>query len=641
MKIKTRLILNPAINTGLMVLLIILMMFYSSEITKESEKQQIAHQLVRQTTDLITIGEEYIVYHYPRTIEQWNSNSNSIKVLINNMGASDIISNISTDLNRLDDSFFRLRKIYSKFGGKILPEEWVLLEEELSGQMRIVSRDMIASSLKLSEKVTSRINIIQRKRDAAILVALFLIIAISIMFSYRTLKRITEPLSALVRDANIIKDGNLKHKVTGVESTKNILKDEIGELSLSFSSMTNKLLDSIANLESEISERVRIEELLQKAHDNLEQQVNERTLELSKANEALSSDITKRKQVEEALQKKTYDLGERIKELNCLYGFSELIEKPGISLDEIFQGLVDLIPLSWQYPEVTCSRLVIDDQEFNTKNFKETTWKQTADIIVHDNQQGTLEVYYLEEKPEIDEGPFLNEERNLLDATSDRLGRIIERTDAEKQLQSSLKEKETLLHEIHHRVKNNMNVISSLLKLQSNSIDDKQIKGILNASQSRVYAMSAVHETLHGSENLSEINLKNYLSKITTSIFQSSLHDPKKVKLNNSIEEMFISINQASPLGLIINELISNSLKYAFPDERKGEISVSLKKLDNKRELTVMDNGVGMPKDLDWKNSNTLGLKLVRTLVENQLDGSIDLNNANGTKFTIKFNIES
>ena len=186
-----------------------------------------------------------------------------------------------------------------------------------------------------------------------------------------------------------------------------------------------------------------------------------------------------------------------------------------------------------------------------------------------------------------------------------------------------------------------MNVITSLLNLQAKSIDDDRTKDILKDSQNRIYAMAAIHETLHGSENLSEIDLKKYLSKITTSVFQSSSIDSKKVKLKNDIEEMPISINQASPLGLTINELISNSLKYAFPEDRTGEISVSMKKLNQELELIIMDDGVGMPEGLDWKNSKSLGLKLVRTLVENQLDGSLAMESNNGTKFTIKFKIET
>jgi PAS domain S-box-containing protein len=216
---------------------------------------------------------------------------------------------------------------------------------------------------------------------------------------------------------------------------------------------------------------------------------------------------------------------------------------------------------------------------------------------------------------------------------------ITERKRAEEKIKASLKEKQTMIDEIHHRVKNNMNIISSLLKLQSNNIEDDRTKNILKDSQNRIFAMSAIHETIHGTENLSEVDLRNYLSKITTSVFQSSSVDPEKVKLNSNVDNSPISLNQAYPLGLIINELVSNSMKHAFPEEREGEITVSIKKLDKELKLIVADDGVGMPEDFDWKNSKSLGLKLVRTLVENQLDGSIDMESSNGAKFTIKFNI--
>ncbi|NQU64583.1 MAG: response regulator [SAR324 cluster bacterium] len=215
------------------------------------------------------------------------------------------------------------------------------------------------------------------------------------------------------------------------------------------------------------------------------------------------------------------------------------------------------------------------------------------------------------------------------------------RIKAEEQIKASLKEKMTLIDEIHHRVKNNMAIITSLLKLQSNSVEDNQIKEILKECQNRVYAMSAVHESLHGSENLSEIDLRTYLSKVAASTFQTYSTSPDKVKLNTDIERVPISIDHADPIGLVVTELISNSLKYAFPGERKGEITLSVKKRHNQLELVFMDNGVGMSEGLDWKNANTLGLSLIRTLVENQLDGVIDLENKNGTKFTIKFNLDN
>ncbi|MGD2125284.1 MAG: PAS domain S-box protein [Desulfobacteraceae bacterium] len=145
-------------------------------------------------------------------------------------------------------------------------------------------------------------------------------------------------------------------------------------------------------------------------------------------------DITERKRAEKALQKANDDLEERIKELNCLYGISKLLEKRESSLEEIIEGLLNLIPSSWQYSGVTCARVILEGQEFKTENFRETIWKQTSDIVVHAKRAGMLEVFYLEERPAGDEGPFLEEERNLLDAIAERLGRIIERVQAEEAL---------------------------------------------------------------------------------------------------------------------------------------------------------------------------------------------------------------
>ncbi len=269
----------------------------------------------------------------------------------------------------------------------------------------------------------------------------------------------------------------------------------------------------------------------------------------------------------------------------------------------------------------------------------------TNPILLDKNQQPTgIKIW--EDTNKISKKHYLNHDKAIL-WVDNRYVRIqialdiTERIQAEEIIKASLKEKETLIHEIHHRVKNNMAVIASLLKLQADNVEDTQIKEVLKESQSRVYAMSVVHETLHGSENLSEINLKTYLTKVTSSIFQTYSVSLDKVKLNSDIEGIPISIDRASPLGLIINELLSNSLKYAFPDERKGQISVSMKQRNQELELIIKDDGVGMPDGFDWENPISLGLKLVRTLVENQLDGSIDMKSTNGTKFTIKFNIET
>lgn len=150
-----------------------------------------------------------------------------------------------------------------------------------------------------------------------------------------------------------------------------------------------------------------------------------------------------RRRAEEALTQHAHALGERVKELNCLYNISELVEKPSISLEGILQGVVNLIPRAWQYPEITCARLTLKDQEFQTENWEVTTWQQTSHIAVRGERVGPVQVCYLEERPESDEGPFLKEERDLINAIAERLGRIIQRNQAEE---ASRRERENIIN---------------------------------------------------------------------------------------------------------------------------------------------------------------------------------------------------
>jgi hypothetical protein len=138
--------------------------------------------------------------------------------------------------------------------------------------------------------------------------------------------------------------------------------------------------------------------------------------------------------VEKELKQVSHGLGERIKELTCLYSISKLRERTDFSLENILQAIVDFIPPAWQYPEITCARIIFNGYEFTTKNYKKSSWKLTRDIMVYSERVGTLEVYYLEEKLELDEGPFLREERNLIDAVAERIAKFIEREWAEDEI---------------------------------------------------------------------------------------------------------------------------------------------------------------------------------------------------------------
>jgi len=217
---------------------------------------------------------------------------------------------------------------------------------------------------------------------------------------------------------------------------------------------------------------------------------------------------------------------------------------------------------------------------------------------------------------------------------------ITDKKRAEEKIKASLKEKETLLNEIHHRVKNNLAVVSSLLKLQANIMKDEKLKELLMDSQSRVQSMSMIHETLYQSENLSSINMNTYLSNLGRDVSQNYTIG-SRVNLKIEAENIMIGAKQASPLGLIVNELITNSYKYAFSEKKEGEIKISLQKMEDQIELVYTDNGIGIPKDFDWYNAKTMGLDLVKILAEGQLDGSIELNREQGTCFVIRFKQEN
>jgi PAS domain S-box-containing protein len=208
----------------------------------------------------------------------------------------------------------------------------------------------------------------------------------------------------------------------------------------------------------------------------------------------------------------------------------------------------------------------------------------------------------------------------------------------EEQLTVSLKEKEIMLKEIHHRVKNNMQIISSLLNLQSRSCQDRAVEDFLKISQERIKSMALIHEKLYQSKDLINIDMNSYVRDLAEMLVRSYRYRRGEVKLTIDIPEIRLGISTAIPCGLIINELISNSLKHAFPGERSGEISVSMERVpESGIVLSIGDNGIGIPDHIELKSIDSLGLQLVTTLVEDQLEGSCSLSRQAGTQFTIGF----
>jgi PAS domain S-box-containing protein len=214
---------------------------------------------------------------------------------------------------------------------------------------------------------------------------------------------------------------------------------------------------------------------------------------------------------------------------------------------------------------------------------------------------------------------------------------VTRRTQAEELIKASLHEKEALLKEIHHRVKNNLQVISSLLALQARAVADETTKKKFHESRDRVHSMALLHESLYHSDNLAWIDFPAYIRQLAEHLFRSYGATAERIRLRTDLDRLFLNMDIAVPCGLIVNELISNSLKYAFPEGRSGEIHVELRESgDRTASLTVADDGIGLDSGFDWVNASSLGLRLVRTLAQ-QLDATLEVGDGPGTHFRLTF----
>ena len=207
---------------------------------------------------------------------------------------------------------------------------------------------------------------------------------------------------------------------------------------------------------------------------------------------------------------------------------------------------------------------------------------------------------------------------------------------AAEQIKASLREKEVFLTELHHRVKNNLQIISSFLNLQSGYIEDAKTLEILKAAENRVVSMALVHEQLYLSQNLAQVDSASYIKHLASNLFSSYNINTDAIKLKINIDKILLSVNTAITCGLIINELISNALKYAFPEGQSGEIKINFQSARGQIILIVSDNGIGLPENVDLQKTESLGLQIVLTLT-NQLQGKIEIERNNGTEFRMTF----
>jgi two-component sensor histidine kinase len=232
--------------------------------------------------------------------------------------------------------------------------------------------------------------------------------------------------------------------------------------------------------------------------------------------------------------------------------------------------------------------------------------------------------------------PIIHPQNGEIHEVSCMAFEVTEKKEVAKSIKQSLKEKETLLQEVHHRVKNNLQIISSIMNLQSSYVKEEDTMNILMECQNRIKSMSFIHDSLYLNKDLGSVDFQFYIHGLCRNLVQSYSVDPSKIDLQLEIDNVDLSLDQAIPCGLIVNELVSNAMKYAFPEGKSGILKISVQEKAGRMMMEIKDNGVGVGDGIRLEDIESLGLQLVFTLIE-QLDGEVEYSSHQGTKYLITF----
>lgn len=437
---------------------------------------------------------------------------------------------------------------------------------------------------------------------------------ISIIFVFKLFTVATRPLTRLSRAAQSVSKGRYPE----IQITS---KDEIGTLTTEF----NRMSRTIRDREDMLLNRMQLSAFVADIGIALTQSESLQTI-LQRC-----ADLTNHHFSTALARIWTYDKEKDMLRLNASSGIYTLADSPhnNLPVGKFQAGAVarDLKPV---YSNV------IDDLNEDDKGWAEQNRIRAFagyPLIVENRLVGVMEMFSRK--------PFAEDIFNTLEIVANAIALGIQHKLVEKQIKSSLSEKELLLREIHHRVKNNMQVISSLLNFQTRHIKDPRYVEMFNDSQNRIKSMALIHEKIYRSGSLAHIDFKDYVRSLSSELFRFYGIDESRITLTLDIEGTAFEIDTAIPCGLLINELLTNALKHGFPDNRQGEVKVILRNTDingnTGYELIVSDNGIGIPEDLDIRNTKSLGMNLIATLAEHQLQGTLSLNRNSRTEFLVRF----
>ena len=604
MNIKDRLYMSAGISIILVVILVSVVLVTSGRVAEESKKRELLDDVRSDVAELDIVTYDYLLHREKRMEQQWNSKYNSLGEILEKAEEEEMIS-IRADYAALGKLFSQINANYKekqKFIQEGAPQEKIdvitVLERRLVDQLLITSHSVTTDASRLAEGAQTEVMEAQRLAANFTLI-LMIILAITVATSSLLIARsISKPLNELTKGTEIIGKGDLDHKVE-IKT-----KDELGKLAAAFNQMTKR-----------------------------------------------------RKRAEEVLQEQGHDLVERIKELNCLYRISTLIQKSETTIEEILQGVVELIPPSWQYPENTGARILLGQREYLTKNFIKTKWIQSSDIIVAGRHTGSVEVIYLEERPEKDEGPFLKEEKNLIHAITEMLGKTIEQFQAETEIEKYQKNLEKMVErrtaELDKRVMEVEQLNSAMVNLledlraSNESLDStlKQLAGANKELDAFVYSVSHdLRAPLRAITGFSQMLIEDYRDKLDEGgkrqlgVIQNSVRGmgqliddllafsrlgrkalrkseinmhtlayevtetlqlvEKKQKTRLNVKDLLPALGDRALIREVFVNLLSNAIKYTRP-VKEPVIEIDSRTEGNENIYFVRDNGVGF--DMKYK----------------------------------------
>ncbi|MCK5153073.1 MAG: sensor histidine kinase [Spirochaetales bacterium] len=303
-------------------------------------------------------------------------------------------------------------------------------------------------------------------------------------------------------------------------------------------------------------------------------------------------------------------------------------------MEKLFIDISKTIPDGWQFPEDIRCKVIFGNKEYVSRPFVQTLLRQRSRLYSKNEIIGQIEIYYIGIWEDTNT-PFIQEEQNLLDLIALSLSEAIEHKQREEKICYLLKEKELILKEVHHRIKNNMGTIISLLSLQSGNMESPEAVGALETAANRIHSMLILYDKLYRGTDFQSISVKDYLTTLTEEIVDN-FETNNRIKVETDIEDFELNSKTIFNLGIITNELITNSMKYAFTHDQAGKITVSAS-INNKHiTISIGDDGTGIPESVNIETSEGFGFTLVNMLSE-QLEAKIQIERKNGTKFIFTF----